>query len=192
MHQPCPAGELRVRGPAGRAGGGSRASSAVHDIRAAREHGILDALAEAGIRCWADKGYQGAGGTVRVPYRGRWAKLSAGQQKVNRAHAKIRALGEQAMATLKTWRISRKLRCGTTRVTSLVKAIPSLHLTCPNEGCKPRRSAGGPGTARLRGEADELDSAQFFHEDIFGPQFTGPPGWLLQRPRCTACPRGPG
>lgn len=30
-------------------------------------------------------------------------KTSAGQQAVNRSHAKIRALVEQAMATLKTW-----------------------------------------------------------------------------------------
>jgi hypothetical protein len=43
---------------------------AVHDIRAAREHGIFDALAQAGIPCWADKGYRGAGGTVRIPCRG--------------------------------------------------------------------------------------------------------------------------
>lgn len=43
----------------------------VHDIEAARTHGVIDALDKAGIRCWADKGYQGAGGTVRVPYRGR-------------------------------------------------------------------------------------------------------------------------
>jgi hypothetical protein len=50
------------------------------------------------IRCWADKGYQGAGGTVRVPYRGRWEKLSAGQKTVNVTHAEIRAVGEQAMA----------------------------------------------------------------------------------------------
>ncbi len=57
---------------------------AVHDIRAARTHGIIDALAQAGIPCWSDKAYQGAGGTVRVPYRGRWEKLSAGQQAVNR------------------------------------------------------------------------------------------------------------
>ncbi|GAA3369429.1 hypothetical protein GCM10020367_12100 [Streptomyces sannanensis] len=42
-------------------------------------HGIVDALAEAGITCWADKGYQGAGGTVRLPYHGRWDSLSAGQ-----------------------------------------------------------------------------------------------------------------
>ncbi|MFI2458255.1 transposase family protein [Streptomyces sp. NPDC019539] len=46
----------------------------------------------AGIVCWADKGYQGAGGTVRVPYRGRWETLSTGRQAVNRSHAKIRAL----------------------------------------------------------------------------------------------------
>ncbi len=44
---------------------------AVHDVRAAREHGIVDALAEAGIKCWADKGYRDAGGTVRIPRRGR-------------------------------------------------------------------------------------------------------------------------
>ncbi|MDQ0757766.1 hypothetical protein QF027_000401 [Streptomyces canus] len=47
-------------------------AGAVHDVRAAREHGIIDALAEAGITCWTDKGYQGASGTVRLPYRGRW------------------------------------------------------------------------------------------------------------------------
>ncbi len=43
---------------------------AVHDVRAAREHGIVNALAEAGIPCWADKGYRGAGGTVRIPCAG--------------------------------------------------------------------------------------------------------------------------
>lgn len=35
---------------------------AVHDIKAARTHGIIDALTEAGLACWADKGYQGAQG----------------------------------------------------------------------------------------------------------------------------------
>ena len=69
-----------------------------------------------------------------MPYRGRWEKLSAGQQTVNRAHAKIRALGEQAMATLKTWRLLRKLRCSTTRITSLVQAVLTLHMTCSNRG----------------------------------------------------------
>ncbi len=76
---------------------------ATHDIRAAREHGIVDALAEAGIPRWADKAYRGVGGTIRVPCRRRWDMLSAGQQAVNRSHAKIRALVEQAVATLKSW-----------------------------------------------------------------------------------------
>jgi hypothetical protein len=103
-------------------------AGAVHDVRAAREHGIIDALAKAGITCWADKGYQGAGGTVRLPYRGRWDSLSAGQQAVNRSHAKVRALVEPTIATLKSWRLLRKLRCSTTRITSLVQAVLTLHL----------------------------------------------------------------
>ncbi|MFE9332540.1 IS5 family transposase [Streptomyces sp. NPDC006925] len=107
---------------------------AVHDIKAARTHGIIDALTEAGVECWADKGYRGAGGTIRLPYWGRWETLSAGQQAVNRSHAKIRALVEQAMATLKTWRLLRKLRCSTTRITALVQAILTMHLTCSNRG----------------------------------------------------------
>lgn len=101
---------------------------AVHDVKAARTHGIPAALTKAGIKCWADKAYQGAGGTVRVPYRGRWDKLSTGQRAVNVSHAKIRALGEQAMATLKTWRLLRKLRCSTTRITAVVQAVLTLHL----------------------------------------------------------------
>ncbi|WP_432173101.1 transposase family protein [Streptomyces sp. Tue6028] len=102
----------------------------VHDIKAARTHAIIDALTEAGLACWADKGYQGAGGTVRVPFRGRWDRLSTGQRAVNAAHARIRALGEQAMATLKNWRLLRKLRCSTTRITSHLQAVLTLHLTC--------------------------------------------------------------
>ncbi|MFF4741609.1 IS5 family transposase [Streptomyces sp. NPDC001268] len=101
---------------------------AVHDIRAARTHGVIDALTDAGLACWADKGYQGAGGTVRVPFRGRRERLSAGQRAVNLSHARIRALGEQAMAALKQWRLLRKLRCSTTRITETVKAVLVLHL----------------------------------------------------------------
>jgi hypothetical protein len=120
-----------IADPAGRLLWASPAlPGAVHDIKAARTHDIIGALEEAGVECWADKGYRGAGGTVRVPYWGRWETLSAGQQAVNRSHAKIRALVEQAMATLKTWRLLRKLRCSTTRITNLVQAVLTLHLTC--------------------------------------------------------------
>jgi len=101
---------------------------AVHDLTAARSHGIINALTAAGVRVWADKGYQGAGGAVTVPYRGRWRNLSPGKRAVNRAHARIRAVGEQADATLKTWRLLRKLRCSPSRITAVVQAVLSLHL----------------------------------------------------------------
>ncbi|GAA2421027.1 transposase family protein [Streptomyces glaucus] len=100
---------------------------AVHDVRAAREHGVIRTLTDLGITCWADKGYRGAGGTVRIPYWGRWKTLSQGQKAVNRSHATIRALVEKAVATLKSWRLLRKLRCLTTRATSLVRAVIPLH-----------------------------------------------------------------
>ncbi|MPY30244.1 transposase [Streptomyces adustus] len=122
-----------ITDPAGRLVWASPAlPGAVHDIKAARTHGIIDALEEVGVECWADKGYRGAGGTIRLPHWGRWETLSAGQQAVNRSHARIRALVEQAMPTLETWRLLRKLRCSTTRITSLVQAVLTLHLTCSN------------------------------------------------------------
>lgn len=105
---------------------------AIHDIRAAREHGIDDALADVRINCWADKAYRGAGGTVRTLYRGRWESFSTGQKAVNRSHAKIRALVEPAVATLTIWRLLRKPRCSTTRITDLVRAVLTLHLTSSN------------------------------------------------------------
>ncbi|MFE3168960.1 transposase family protein [Streptomyces sp. NPDC059224] len=119
-----PAGRLLWASPA--------LAGAIHDIRAAREHGILGALASADIPRWADKGYQGAGPAARVPFRGRCENLPVGRQAVNRSQAKIRALVEPAVATLKNWRLLRKLRCSTTRITSLVQAVLTLHLTCSN------------------------------------------------------------
>ena len=96
-----------------------------HDLTAARQHGIIDALADAGLKCWADKAYQGAGGSVRVPFRGR--RLKRWKRRHNATHAKIRCVGEQAMATLKGWRLLRKLRCSTNRITNVVKAVLVLH-----------------------------------------------------------------
>ena len=49
------------------------------------------------------------------------------QRAVYVSRAKIRALGEQVIATLKTWRLLRKLRCSTTRIDDLVKATLALH-----------------------------------------------------------------
>ncbi|MGW2183413.1 transposase family protein [Streptomyces sp. NPDC001732] len=97
-----------------------------HDLTAARQHGIVEALTEAGLGCWADKAYQGAGGPVRVPFRGR--RLKRWKRRHNTTHAKIRCLGEQAMATLKGWRLLRKLHCSTNRITDVVQAVLVLHL----------------------------------------------------------------
>ncbi|MFF3495301.1 transposase family protein [Streptomyces sp. NPDC002795] len=99
---------------------------ATHDLAAAREHGIIDALADAGLRCRADKAYQGAARNVRVPFKGR--RLKRGRRRHNTTHAKIRCLGEQAMPTLKSWRLLRKLRCSTNRITAIVEAVLALHL----------------------------------------------------------------
>ena len=76
----------------------------------------------------ADKGYQGALGWVIVPYKGRWSTLPEGKRGVNRSHAKIRDVGEQTNAAIKTWRVLHKLRCSTTRITNVVRAILALHL----------------------------------------------------------------
>jgi hypothetical protein len=77
---------------------------------AAREHGILDALHDAGVRVMADSGYQGAGPMVAVPQRrrrldpdtGRCLRLARNQKQDNTAHARIRGPGERANAQLKS------------------------------------------------------------------------------------------
>ncbi|MBT2429574.1 transposase [Streptomyces sp. ISL-112] len=98
---------------------------ATHDLTAVRSHGIVDALAAVGLKCWADKAYQGAGRHIRVPFRGR--RLKRWKRRHNSSHAKIRCVGEPAMAVLKGWRLLRKLRCSTNRITDIVKAVLVLH-----------------------------------------------------------------
>jgi hypothetical protein len=95
-----------------------------HDLTAARQHGIIDALAEDDVKCWADKAYQSAGRLVRVPFRGR--RLKRWKRRHNSGQAKIRCLGEQAMAVLKGWCLLRKLICSTDRITDIVKAVVVL------------------------------------------------------------------
>ncbi|MGC5389106.1 transposase family protein [Micromonospora chalcea] len=100
-----------------------------HDLTAARSHGIIDALTSSDVMTFADRGYQGARGSVRTPFKRRRfrPKLSRRQKAVNRAHARIRARGERAIATLKTWKILAKLRCCPHRTTAIVQAILVLH-----------------------------------------------------------------
>jgi DDE superfamily endonuclease len=98
----------------------------IHDLKAARSHGLIDALTRSAVATLADKGYRGARGTVGVPFYGR--HLPTRMREVNAAHAKVRAIGERAVSTLKTWRLLAKLRCCPQRATTLVAAILTFHL----------------------------------------------------------------
>jgi hypothetical protein len=98
----------------------------IHDLKAARTHGIIDALTKSAAATMADKGYRGARGAVGVPFYGR--NLPQRMREVNSAHAKVRAIGERAMATLKNWRLLTKLHCCPQRATAVVAAILALHL----------------------------------------------------------------
>lgn len=105
-----------------------------HDMGAARDHGILDALTKARLKVITDNGYRGSGFEVpqrqrpKDPETGKRRKLSRNQKAVNAAHARQRGPGERANAQLKTWRVLRKIRCCPQRVTNLVKAVLVLIL----------------------------------------------------------------
>jgi hypothetical protein len=97
-----------------------------HDLTAARAHGIIDALTRAALATFADKAYRGARGAVATPFYGR--HLPTRMHEVNSADAKIRSIGERAIATLKTWKVLAKLHCCPQRATALLAAIPLLQL----------------------------------------------------------------
>lgn len=70
-------------------------SGSTHDLTAAREHGIIDALTARAIACYADKGYARAIGAIGTPYKhNKHSKLEKRKKLFNRHHAKVRALGE--------------------------------------------------------------------------------------------------
>lgn len=105
-----------------------------HDMGAAREHGIIDALTAYEVPAAADTAYQGAGPTVAVPQRrrrldpetGRYRKLSKNQKDVNAAHARRRGPGERINAELKNWRILRKIRSSPNQAAELIAAVQTL------------------------------------------------------------------
>jgi hypothetical protein len=117
-----PAGRLAFVSPA--------VPGSTHDLTATRDHALIAALASANVMTFADKANQGAGGTVRTPFKRhhRRPPLSRNQKQVNRAHAKIRGIGERAVATLKTRKLLTKLHCCPQRATALLAAIFALQL----------------------------------------------------------------
>lgn len=89
-----PDGELAFLGQA-------RLGSA-HDLTAARDEGIIDALTQAGVETLADCGYQGAGGTVRTPVkRPKGLRHNGLEKHANALHARLRAAVERGFAVLK-------------------------------------------------------------------------------------------
>jgi hypothetical protein len=106
---------------------------------AAREHGIIDALREAGVKVIVDHGYRGSGFVTPQrrrpadPETGERRRLSRNQREVNSAHARQRGPGERANAQLKAWRTLRKIRCCLRRATDLVKAILVLSRPADDE-----------------------------------------------------------
>jgi len=96
-----------------------------HDLTAARIHDIIRQAAKAGVGLLGDKGYQGAGGTVVTPHKGR--KLTRAQKAHNRMVNTVRGPGERAFATLKAWRLLTKIRCCPQRVGHLARAVLTLH-----------------------------------------------------------------
>ncbi|GIH21682.1 hypothetical protein Raf01_98540 [Rugosimonospora africana] len=99
---------------------------ATHDLTATRRHGIPTALTKFGVACYADNAYRAAGPTIAVPFRRQPRTLSTNQKKVNSNHARNRAPGERAIATLKTWKLLTKLRCCPRRATTIIGAIRVL------------------------------------------------------------------
>ena len=107
-----------------------------HDAGAAREHGLPDALGKAGVTAFADTAYGGLGPAIRSPFRRshydratrKFARrnLSAGQKAANRAHSGLQAPGGRANASLKNWRILRKIRSSPAHATVLVNPIQAL------------------------------------------------------------------
>jgi hypothetical protein len=80
---------------------------------AAWAHDLVEVLTADEVTTFADKAYQGAGATVRTPFKRHATRprLSRGQKATNRAHARIRALGERAVSLLKDWKVLTELRC---------------------------------------------------------------------------------
>ncbi|GGS72643.1 hypothetical protein GCM10010156_34390 [Planobispora rosea] len=59
---------------------------------------------------------------IRTPFKRHRhrPRLSRRQKAVNRSHARIRAIGERAAATLKAWKALVRLRCCPHRTTAIV------------------------------------------------------------------------
>ena len=75
-----------------------------HDLSAARQDGITDAVAAAGIEALAGSGYQGAGGTVRTPAKvPKHLGHNGHEKRANHLDTTQRAPGERNFALFNGW-----------------------------------------------------------------------------------------
>ncbi|MEU0360434.1 transposase family protein [Streptomyces cyaneofuscatus] len=93
-----------------------------HDLTTVRAHGIVQACLTRPILVLADRAYLGAGATFRTPYLHHREQPDPYQQ-YNRDHAWLRAPGEHAFAQLKSWRLLRRARCSTHRISTIIQAV---------------------------------------------------------------------
>jgi hypothetical protein len=99
-----------------------------NDLSAARDLGIIGALTAAaaqGLKTLADKAYHAAGIGILTPFKKTAAQplLSARQRVHNLLQARARALGERAMALLKTrWRALHRISLCPYRIGAIVQA----------------------------------------------------------------------
>ena len=99
-----------------------------NDLSAARDHGIVGALtaaAAAGLPTLADKAYHSAGIGILTPFKKTAGQPPLGprQRVYNLLQARARALGERAMALLKTrWRALHRISLCPHRIGAIVQA----------------------------------------------------------------------
>ncbi|WP_328822666.1 transposase family protein [Micromonospora rubida] len=100
----------------------------LHDLTAARTHDLIDALTSANVMTFADKAYQGAGGSVRTPFKRHRhrPRLSRRQDRQppprqDPGPRRTRRRHPQRLEALA------KLRCCPRRATAIVQAILVLH-----------------------------------------------------------------
>ncbi|MFD1828827.1 transposase [Streptomyces desertarenae] len=88
-----------------------------------------------GVEC---TGSHGAGLTSVLTAAGLMVvEVNVPDRGTRHARGKYDAIdGRAGRVTLKSWRLLRKLRCSTIRTTSLVRAVPCLHLTSSDRGWK--------------------------------------------------------
>ncbi|MCX5231296.1 hypothetical protein ABZY16_16085 [Streptomyces sp. NPDC006553] len=96
-----------------------------HDLTAARQHGISEALTEAGIKRWPARGVKARADRPRAA-SGR--RLKRWKRRHNSTHCHTCRPGEQAMADLRGRRLLLELHGSTNRMTDVVKAARVGHL----------------------------------------------------------------